>query len=404
MAAEAARSQGWFLPADGQCMFWPEDGRSGGHLLGNLLIFARCLRQAGIGWTLNQLETLLAALDLVGLESRAEVQAAARVCLVGRQDQLALFDRLFELFFRQDIFAPKTTIPLGRQLTRTLRREGRVAIAAGPDDGRDKPELEIDVVERHYLASHLEVLRLKDFAELSEPERREVLALLAANPWQLAPRRSRRRQNARRGPVDLRWTLRAALRRGAESVQLVRTGRKNLPRPLVVLCDISGSMEAYARIFLPFLYSLRGATRKLETFVFATRLTRITRELARRDLDEALRRAAGAIRDWGGGTRIGDSLKEFNFKWGRRVLGRGAVVLVLSDGWDRGDRDLLASEIARLHRGCHRLIWLNPLLGGEGYEPTANGIRAILPHLDDFLPVHNLRSLHQLANALRHLD
>jgi uncharacterized protein with von Willebrand factor type A (vWA) domain len=375
----------------------------GEYFLANVVTFARALRRAGVGWTLPQLEALLDALALLGLASRGQVRDAARACLVGRHEDGAVFEQLFALFFRAEVFAPRREIDLGAQLRRALRREERVALpAAGSDDG-DLPEVEADVVERQRQATALEQLRQKDFAQLSDAERRQVIALLLAGSLRLPPRRSRRRRIARRGVVSLRQTLRASLRRGAEPIELLRQQRRRKPRPLVVLCDVSGSMELYARILLPFLYTLRGATDRLEAFAFATRLTRLTRELRHRDVDEALRLAAGAIRDWGGGTRIGESLKAFNYLWGRRVLGRGAVVLVLSDGWDRGDRELLARETARLRRSCHRLIWLNPLLGSEGYEPIAGGIRAILPHVHDFLPVHDLRSLEDLAEVLRKL-
>ncbi len=283
-----------------------------------------------------------------------------------------------------------------------MRRESQVALPAPPSGpGAQLPEVEVDVFERHYAASDLERLRLKDFAELTADERRTVQRLIAEQSF-LPPRRTRRsRADSRAGQLDLGATLRRSLRRGGEPFELLRRRRRERDRPLVVLCDISGSMEAYARLFLPFAYTLRSATDRLEVFVFATRLTRITRELARRDVDLALRSASARIADWGGGTRIGESLKKFNFEWARRLLGRGAWVMVLSDGWDRGDRELLEREMARLRRSCQRLIWLNPLLGSTGYQPVAGGIRAVLPFVDDFLPVHNLRSLEQLAAILR---
>jgi hypothetical protein len=178
-------------------------------------------------------------------------------------------------------------------------------------------------------------------------------------------------------------------------------GPKTKPRPLVVIADISGSMERYTRLLLHFLYSLTaGLDQRVETFLFGTRLTRITRQLEHKDIETALREVSGAVNDWAGGTRIGDCLHRFNFDWGRRVLGRGAVVLVISDGWDRGDPELLRAEMARLTRSCHRLIWLNPLLGAPDYEPLTRGIQAALPYIDDFLPVHNLASLEDLAMRL----
>lgn len=382
-----------------------EETTPGRHLLRNLLHFGRALRRLGIPATAAQLALVERAAGLCSLESRQLLKDAARSILVSRREHQALFDSLFDAFFRAEAFAPKLAIELGSQLRRAvLRREQQTAVAAPDgDSGRQLPEVEVDVLERQYAASDLERLRLKDFAELTDGERRVVQKLIAAGSLVLPPRRSRLSRPAAGGAgrLDLAATLRRSLKRGGEPFELLRRQRRERDRPLVVLCDISGSMEAYARLFLHFAYTLRSATERLEVFVFATRLTRITRELDRRDVDLALRMANGRIADWGGGTRIGEALKRFNFEWARRLLGRGAWVIVLSDGWDRGDRSLLEREMARLRRSCRRLLWLNPLIGSAGYQPTAGGIRAVLPHVDDFLPVHNLRSLEQLAEILR---
>jgi uncharacterized protein with von Willebrand factor type A (vWA) domain len=206
----------------------------------------------------------------------------------------------------------------------------------------------------------------------------------------------------RAGLLDLRRTIRHSLRHGGEPLRLARRRRKWKRRPLVILCDISGSMDRYARLLLQFIYALAHRLDRVESFVFSTRLTCISRQLRRRNIDDALDEAARSVRDWGSGTRIGEALKHFNYVWARRVLGEGAIVLVISDGWDRGNIDLLAREMDRLHRSCRRLIWLNPLLGAAGYQPLVRGIQAALPHVDDFLPVHNLASLEQLAETLAH--
>ncbi len=195
--------------------------------------------------------------------------------------------------------------------------------------------------------------------------------------------------------------LRQNLRHGGEQLQLAWQRRKQKRRPLVVICDISGSMERYARILLKFVYLISSGLQKVEAFVFSTRLTRVTRQLKERDIDIALDQAVAIIHDWGGGTRIGEALKTFNYEWGRRVLGQGAIVLIISDGWDRGDIELLEREMRRLQLSAHRLIWLNPLLGSENYEPLTRGIQTALPYVDDFMPVHNLASLEQLGDLLQ---
>jgi len=229
-----------------------------------------------------------------------------------------------------------------------------------------------------------------------------VLRLLREQVFAPPPRRTRRQLAAPDGRLpDPRRTLRRSLRWGGEALELSFRRRKIKRRPVVALADISGSMEPYSRMLLQFLYALSSSTDRLEAFVFGTRLTRITRELENRDIDRALKEATAAVADWAGGTRIGETLRRFNFDWGRRVLGQGAVVLVISDGWDRGEPELLAREMARLARSCERLIWLNPLIATPGFEPLTRGLQAALPHVDDFLPVHNLESLEQLAELLR---
>jgi uncharacterized protein with von Willebrand factor type A (vWA) domain len=257
---------------------------------------------------------------------------------------------------------------------------------------------------RVYTYSDLEVLRDTDFAKLTPEELLEVKHLMRAMDWQLDKRRTRRRAQAPHGVgLDMRRTLRRNLAYGGEPLRLSWRRPKQKRRPLVVICDVSGSMEPYARLLLQFIYAISKCLDKVETFVFSTRLTRITRQLGCGNIDDALDQATATIRDWGGGTRLGDTLKTFNYDWGRRVLGQGAIVLVVSDGLDRGDIDLLEREINRLQLSCQRLIWLNPLLGSRDYEPLARGMQTALPYVDDFLPVHNLASLEQLGQLLEQL-
>ncbi len=252
--------------------------------------------------------------------------------------------------------------------------------------------------------SALDVLRHKDFAALTAEELDAVAALLKSADGRVPSRPSRRFAAGGRERLDLRRTLRRSLQHGGEIVSWERDRRRDRPRPLVALADISGSMERYTRLLLLFLHGLaRRRDRRMETFLFGTRLSRVTRELSRGDADAALREVARGVPDWSGGTRIGETLKEFNFRWGRRVLSGGPVVLLISDGWDRGDPALLSREVARLQHSCHRLVWLNPLAGAPDYEPLTRGMRAALPHVDDFLPAHSLASLEDLRRRLEDL-
>ncbi len=380
--------------------------RRDGWLLRNLVVFGRALRSLGVDATLPQILTLVEALEHVDLRRRPEVKDAARSILVQRREQIEVFDRAFDLFWDAAAFKPREPIDLGRLLRRTLGRH-QTAVASAEDEGESQNpgEGDSELLDVRTTYSSGETLRHKDFAELTDAELATVRRLMLEQPWHIGLRRTRRKVTAADGPyLDVRRSIRRSLRSGGELLDLQWRRRRQKPRPLVVLCDISGSMEAYSRIFLQFIYTLSTATDRLEAFVFGTRLTRISRQLRHRDVDQALRQAAAAVVDWGGGTRIGESFKRFNYDWGRRVLGRGAVVAVLSDAWDRGDVDLLERETARLARSCGRLLWLNPLIGSPGYEPLTRGIRRVLPYIDDFLPIHNLTSLEQLSRVLARLE
>jgi uncharacterized protein with von Willebrand factor type A (vWA) domain len=268
------------------------------------------------------------------------------------------------------------------------------------------PDQDETTADRTATYSARELLRTRDFGQLTLAELAEVRRLILATRWQLPQRRTRRARTGDRGQsLDMRSTWRHNLRHGGEILDLRRRRRQRKPRPLVLLCDVSGSMERYARILLQLAYALShqagyGTTGPVEVFVFGTRLTRLTRHLRHGNADQALAAASTAIHDWGGGTRIGEALKRFNYDWARRVLRHGAIVLIISDGIDRGDVALMACEMARLQRSCHRLIWLNPLLGSEGYQPAVRGMQAALPFVDEFLPVHNLASAEQLWQRL----
>lgn len=382
-----------------------------GNLLQNLVLFGRLLRALGLDVNPGRVIDLVQALAYVQIGRKADFYFTARSLLVHRREDLPLFDHAFELFWRKpgdgsyafDLFSglerrrepqPILTMPPLKETEEALAESG----------GDEKEEEQQPVIEITRTYSQQEVLRHKEFSELTRDEVDEVKRFMARMIWELGQRRTRRLRPGQGARFDLRRSLRRNLRYGGELLEWPRRQPKYKPRPLIIIADISGSMERYTRLLLHFIYSLaKGLTQQVEAFVFSTRLTRITREVRGGDLDLALQEVSQAVHDWAGGTRIGDSLKTFNFDWGRRVLGRGAVVLLISDGWDRGDPALLSGELGRLQRSCHRLIWLNPLLGSESYEPLTRGMQAALPCIDDFLPVHNLASLEDLAVHLASL-
>ena len=378
-----------------------------GQFLHNLLLFGRLLRRLGLDVNPGRMMDLVSALDHIQIGRKQDFYFAARTLLVHEREDLPLFDEAFELFWRKPVKEWNVELQGFSQ-----RRQQARPIATPPsleestsraNDSTSSRELTVIEVTRTY--SDRELLRHKNFAEMSAEEAEAVRQMMTDLLWKVNERRTRRKRPGKGHWIDLRRTLRRSLRSEGEVLRWSYRERKRKPRPLVVIADISGSMERYTRLLLHFIYGMKAALNQpVEAFVFSTRLTRITRPLQIRDLDLALKNVGELVHDWAGGTRIGESLKTFNFEWGRRVLGRGAVVLVISDGWDRGDIDLLRREMARLKRNCYRLIWLNPLLGAPDYEPLTRGIQAALPYINDFLPVHNLASLEDLANRLADLD
>jgi len=380
-----------------------------GHLLHNLLLFGRILRGLGLDVNPGRMMDLVSALDYIEIGDKKDFFYAARTLLVHDREDLELFDEAFELFWRK----PAVGWDLEWQGFIRRRRSTKPVVTPPPlkdeppstDDSDSAPKETITVIEVTRTYSDREVLRHKDFAQMSAEESEAVRQMMARLRWKISERRTRRRRPGKGEMLDLRRTLRRSLRAGGEIFSLAYREPKLKPRPLVIIADISGSMERYTRVLLHFIYGMKAAlSQPVEAFVFSTRLTRITRPLQIRDLDLALKNVGELVHDWAGGTRIGESLKYFNFEWGRRVLGRSAVVLMISDGWDRGDSELLDREMARLKRSCQRVIWLNPLLGASDYEPLTRGIQAALPYIDDFLPVHNLASLEDLANRLADLN
>ncbi|HEU5260249.1 MAG TPA: VWA domain-containing protein [Gemmatimonadales bacterium] len=367
-------------------------------LTANVVLFGRMLRRAGLTVDPNQTRAFAQVLGLLGFDRRGDVKAAGRALFVRRREERATYDAAFDLFWRRGTVVGGASAGLPR----LRQQEGPPAdVSFGPEP---PPGMDLtDAVDRaaRLGASRGERLRTADFAELTPDEVRDAAALLAALRPKLALRPSRRRRLDRNGErLAARAMLRRSLDTGGEPLDWRWLRRTARPRPIVLVCDISGSMERYSRFLLRFAHALARSGAPVEVFVFGTRLTRITRELRVRDPDVALRRVADRVVDWSGGTRIGASLHELNRRWVRRTVRSGAIVLLVSDGWERDDPALLAREMATLQRSCHRLIWLDPLAGRPGFEPVTQGLVAALPHVDDFLPCASVASLEALGTRL----
>jgi uncharacterized protein len=378
----------------------------------NVMHFARLLRRAGL--PVGPAETLAAqqALSLIELGDKAEVRTALRSVMIHRHEHQEVFDQAFALFWRDPTAAeqaaamalldaqkekkPERPPPASRRVAEAMQQQR---------EHRPAPKDEPPVQDAVLTVSDQERLQRMDFEAMSADEiaaaKREIRRL--ALPLDM--RKTRRLRPDPLGPVtDLRRTIRQSLRQGGEILSIARNRRQVRVPPLVVLCDISGSMSRYAQILLHFLHAVTNDRDRVHVFLFGTRLTNITRQLRHRDPEVAFQTVAHVVPDWSGGTRIGEALAAFNRRWAKRVLGQGAVVLLITDGLDRPrDQDgaaELAENMDRLHRSCRRLIWLNPLLRWSGFEPKSQGIRAMLPHVDEFRPVHNLASLRSLVDLL----
>jgi hypothetical protein len=360
--------------------------------------FGRALRTAGLVVGLDQLESFARALALLPIARRREVYLAARATLVARHEDLATFDDEFARWFGGEAAGRGQKMPIAPRHDRAFVKTALGSFMAQRASATDP---EIAVGEEVKAASALERLQRKDFALCTEAERQAIARLVRTLRLELTLRRTLRRVPARRGPhLDLAAAVRTAARHAGTVVALPRRRHKLKRRPLIVLADISGSMELYTRLVLQFLHVVSHEHRGVEVFVFGTRLTRITPQLQLRDVDAALDRASLEIVDYAGGTRIGECLHAFDRAHARRLVRRGAVVLVISDGLETGDPAVLAREVKKLRDRSHRLVWLNPLLGAAGYRPIADGMAAALPHVDDFLPVRDLGSLEGLARHL----
>ncbi|NJK80232.1 MAG: VWA domain-containing protein [Chloroflexaceae bacterium] len=376
----------------------------GGRLLENLLLFGRVCRALGMTVTPNVMLDVARALELVNMGKKWDVYHTMRALIVTRRRDLELFDEAFRIFWQRPA-NEMTTLDLSSLGERRRQKKTQFLPppAATPDDPTsDEPKPAIDpsllaIVPTH---SQSEVLRHKDFANMTGAELQAAKDLMEELPWSLGSRVSRRYRASGGTQIDLRRIFRSNVQFADEFLTIPTRSRKTKPRPLVLLCDISGSMERYTRLLLHFTHTLANTMYQVESFVFSTHLTRITQHIRRKSVDVALRDVGTSVSDWGGGTRTGEALHQFNYFWSRRVLGQGAMVLLITDGWDRGDPDQLRTETRRLQLSCYRLMWLNPLLGSPEYEPLTRGAQALLPYVDDFLPVFNIASLESLAHEL----
>ncbi len=384
--------------------------RLSGKLAENIMHFARVLREVGIPVGPGAVLDALDAAQCGALRTRNDFYWTLHAVFIKRRDQRDIFDQAFHVFWRKPGILEQlmqllvlrnerdvddnTRHAVSRRLAETMLN----GLEAQGQPRQNPNDIEVDA---SLTASADEVLRKKDFEQMSVAEQaqaRQAIARLRLNRTEVMTRRFERALNGTL--IDMRRTLKGSLRAGGHLIDLERRQRQWHEPPLVVLCDISGSCSNYSRMFLHFLHALTNDRDRVTVFLFGTRLTNITRELKRRDVDEAMARVSGAVTDWSGGTRIGASLKEFNYCWARRVLTQGAHVLIMTDGLDREDVGLLDHEMQRLRRQTRRIVWLNPLLRFEGFKALAGGIRAMLPFVDEFRPVHSLESLQGLADAL----
>ena len=376
----------------------------------HIIAFGRVLRRLGFRVGSSHMLTAMDAVKIVGVRRKDDVREALKSCLVTRKEERELFDQAFQLFWKapsklpevmqwllQNTSIPSTTETKGYHRVQEALREAQKP-PGNPSEEQSESKVELDQIVTY---SATEVLRKKDFSAFTNEEIAVAKRYMERFKWPIPPHTSRRKNPRLDGHrLDLRRTALQGTRNAGEIIRLHRHGFKEKTRPIVLICDISGSMERYARMLLHFMHAMSSNMEKIESFVFGTRMTRITHLLKHRDVDDAVTEVSKEVVDWAGGTKIGDAIKTFNFVWLRRVLRSRSIVLIISDGWDRGDTSLLKDEMRRLRRSCHQLIWLNPLMGFEGYEPLTQGMQAALPHVDKLLSVHNLVSLEQLADAL----
>ena len=382
-------------------------GDGDGRLLQNIMYFARTLRAAGLPIGPGKVLAAVEAVRAVGLQDRSDFYWTLHAVFVNRRDQRELFDQAFHIFWRNPkllermlgMMLPEIVLPDEQKGEEMSRRLAEALKKPGQGDGEKPQEEEIEL-DAAMTFSEREVLRTMDFEKMSGEEIERAKSAIRRMTLPLANVMTRRFHADPRGArTDMRASFRAQLR-ASGFITLKRKSRVRRPPPLVIICDISGSMSRYSRLFLHFMHAVTNERDRVYTFLFGTRLTNVTRYLRYRDIDISLDKVAGVVEDWSGGTRIGEAIGEFNRNWSRRVLGQGAIVLLITDGLDRDAGIGIGAEMDRLHKSCRRLIWLNPLLRYEGFAPKSLGMKAILPHVDEFKPIHNLESLEELVTAL----
>ncbi len=384
-------------------------GRGDGRLADNITYFARALRKAGLKIGPGAVIDAVEAVEAIGIGSREEFYTALFAVFVKRHEDKVVFDEAFRLFWRSreliakmmQMMLPGTPNVGQKEKSRAGQSRAADALVAEKDRRSAKPEEPEIEFDARFTMSGSEVLRQMDFAQMSAKELAIAKAEIARIQLPFDEVRTRRfRPSSRPKIFDARQTMRASMKTGGDLLLPKFREQRTIHPPLVILADISGSMSQYTRIFLHFLHAMTEKRRRVHTFLFGTRLTNVTRQMRHKDPDEALDACSAAVTDWSGGTRIGETLREFNRLWARRVLGQGASVLLITDGLERDSIEELETEMDRLHRSCRRLIWLNPLLRFDGFEARARGVRAMLPHVDEFRPVHNLDAIGDLVAAL----
>ena len=381
-------------------------GEGGGRLAENILYFARALRAAGMPVGPGSVIDALHAVEAAGIGTRTDFRTTLHAVFVKKHEHTILFDQAFRIFWRKRGFAEKLMSmlsPLAEAQQAEKKPEAgatRVADAMfkPPQQEKPKPQLELDM---RLTMSSDEILQRKDFAQMSAEEIARAEAVVDRLKLPDDEIRTRRfKPDAHGALIDPRRSFRRSLRAGGGAIELVHRSAALRHPPVVAICDISGSMSDYTRVFLHFMHLVTARRKRVHTFLFGTRLTNVTRALRQKDVDEALAEVSDGVADWSGGTRIATSLHNFNRTWSRRVLGQGAIVLRFTDGLEREGGEDLPREMDRLHRSARKLVWLNPLLRFDGFEAKAQGIRAMLPHVDEFRPIHNLASIADLCSVL----